>query len=48
VRLSTFQKENDDMIDPCHAIKKDALVKVANHENSSCTSKSDYKSDLVQ
>jgi hypothetical protein len=48
VRLSTFQKSNDDTINPRHAIKKDALVKVDNHENSSCTSKSDYKSDLVQ
>jgi hypothetical protein len=48
VRLSTFQKSNDDAINSRHAIKKDALVKVDNHENSSCTSKSDYKSDLVQ
>jgi hypothetical protein len=48
VRLSMFQKSNDDAINPRHAIEKDALMKVDNHENSSCTSKSDYKSDLVQ
>jgi hypothetical protein len=48
VRLSTFQKSNDDAINSRHAIKKGALVKVDNHENSSSTSKSDYKSDPVQ
>ena len=48
VRLSTFQKSNDEAINSRHAIKKDVLVKVDNHENSSSTSKSDYKLDLVQ
>jgi acyl-CoA synthetase (AMP-forming)/AMP-acid ligase II len=36
------------VINSRHTIKKDALVKVDNHENSSSTSKSDYKSYLVQ
>jgi hypothetical protein len=48
VRLSTFQKSNHDAINSRHAIKKDALVKVDNHENLSSTSKSDCKSDPVQ
>ena len=48
MRLSTFQKSNDDAINSRHAIKKEVLVKVDNHENSSCTFKLDYKSDLVQ
>jgi hypothetical protein len=47
VRLSMFQKSNDYAINSRHAIKKDALVKVDNHENLSCTSKLDLVQKLM-